>query len=71
MEAGRGPEPNEPPFKFYDYHELGKLFRRGENVVAVLAYNLGIGTHFYGAGPGGFLLATLGASDVPGSATWA
>jgi len=56
VEAGRGPEPNEPPFKFYDYHELGKLFRRGENVVAVLAYNLGIGTHFYGAGPGGFLL---------------
>jgi len=32
------------------------LFHPGENVVAALAYNFGIGTHFYGAGPGGFLL---------------
>ncbi|MEN6602074.1 MAG: alpha-L-rhamnosidase N-terminal domain-containing protein, partial [Bryobacteraceae bacterium] len=56
VEAGRGPEPNEPPFKFYDYYELTKLFHPGENIIAALAYNFGIGTHFYGAGPGGFLL---------------
>ncbi len=56
VEAGRGPEPNEVPFKFYDYYELAKLFRPGENIIAALAYNFGIGTHFYGAGPGGFLL---------------
>jgi hypothetical protein len=56
VEAGRGPEPNEAPFKFYDYYELAKLFHPGENIIAALAYNFGIGTHFYGAGPGGFLL---------------
>ncbi len=59
QQAGIGPEPNEPPFKYYDYYQPAALFRVGENSIAALCYNLGIGTHFYGAGPGGFLLQGL------------
>ena len=51
-----GPNPNEPPWKYYDYYDVGRLLRSGENAIAALCYNLGLGTHFYGAGPGGFLL---------------
>jgi hypothetical protein len=56
QQVGMGPEPNEPPWKYYDYYRLAGSWRAGENAIAALCYNLGIGTHFYGAGPGGFLL---------------
>lgn len=53
---GRGPSPCHPSFQYYDEYDLTGCLRPGKNVVAVLCYNYGAGTHCRPQAPGGFLM---------------
>ena len=73
--VARGPLPTDTPRPSYDSHDLAGLLRPGANVIGVLAYNYGIGTHWRHKGPGG-LIAQLdvrtpqGAVAVCTDETW-
>lgn len=53
---GRGPSPCHPAFQYYDTYDATRVLRSGKNVVAVLCYNYGVGTHCRPQAPGGLLL---------------
>ncbi|GAB4425170.1 MAG: hypothetical protein Kow00106_21850 [Anaerolineae bacterium] len=66
--VGRGPLPGDPSRPFYDTYEVANLLAPGENVLAVLCHNYGVGTHWRHKGPGG-LIAQLGVETGEGRVT--
>ncbi len=42
--VGRGPNPADPSYYYYDVHDVAEHLRAGENVIAVEAYNYGAAT---------------------------
>ena len=53
--VGRGPTPSDPAFQSFDSHDVATPLRPGENVVAVLCHNYGVGVHWQYGGPGGLI----------------
>ncbi len=52
---GRGPNPCDPRYQYYDEYDIADHLQIGDNVIAVLCYNIGVTTHSKPGGPGGFL----------------
>ncbi len=63
--VGRGPHPSDPSWQSYDSYDVASLLQPGPNVVAVIAHNDGIGTHWQHRGPGG-LIAQLEIETAAG-----
>lgn len=63
--VARGPLPTDTPRPSYDRHDLTGLLRPGANVIGVIGYNYGVGTHWRHKGPGG-LIARLDARTPQG-----
>ena len=71
--VGRGPNPADPSYYYYDVHDVARFLKPGANVIAVTAYSYGPKAHgviFQNYGPGGLLLElrdesgkTLAATD--------
>jgi len=57
-EVGRGPAPSDNKWKYYDTYEVAEYLQRGDNVIALIAYNFGTETIVTQQlqGPGGLLL---------------
>ncbi|MFH0797292.1 MAG: family 78 glycoside hydrolase catalytic domain [Candidatus Omnitrophota bacterium] len=53
--VGRGPSHCNPAWQYYDEYGLAGYLRPGRNVIAVICYNYGIGTHNRPYCRGGFL----------------
>ncbi|MCE5323489.1 glycoside hydrolase family 78 protein [bacterium] len=53
--VGRGPSPCHPSFQYYDSYDIRGYIRPGGNVIGVLCYNYGVGTHSRPQAPGGLL----------------
>lgn len=54
--VGRGPSPCHPSFQYYDSYDIRGYIRPGANVIGVLCYNYGVGTHSRPQAPGGLLV---------------
>jgi len=52
---GRGPNPCDPRWQYYDEYDIKGYLHPGKNVIAVLCYHCGVGTHSLPYAPGGFL----------------
>ena len=61
-EVGFGPNPADPSWYYYDSYDVTKLLKRGRNVLAVLAHNIGDSRWCdltYPEGAGGAMIAEL------------
>ena len=70
--VGRGPEWNDPEYQTYDAYDVRSYLRTGTNVVAIVAHNFAIGTHWSRRNRGG-LIAELDFDDrksVETDSTW-
>ncbi len=53
---GLGPNPCPPEHQYYDTYNISEHIVKGENVIAVLAYNYGVGLHYRPLTRGGLLV---------------
>ena len=53
--VGRGPSPSNGKVLTYDTWDITEYLSAGNNVIAVMAHNYGVGTHWNPAGPGGLI----------------
>jgi len=59
---GRGPNPTFPKSQYYDTWDVAPYLSPGENTIAVMVHNYGVGLHWIPVGPGG-LIAQLEIDD--------
>lgn len=70
---GRGPEWNDADLQSYDVYDIRAALHQGSNIIAIVAHNYGIGTHWSPRGRGA-LIAQIdvddGALTVASDSTW-
>ncbi len=59
---GRGPNPTFPKSQYYDTWDVAPYLSSGDNMIAVMVHNYGVGLHWIPVGPGG-LIAQLEIND--------
>ena len=72
---GRGPEPNDPWWQTFDSYDIALYLTTGANVIAVLAHNYAIGTHWHNRNRGGLIAqveitTATGTQIIATDATW-